>query len=207
MALKVLGISSSPRADGNSDLLLRQALEAAQSAGAQVEYLPLRDMNIGPCQECNACHQTGVCRVEDDYQTVFPQLLEADRLIFATPVFFMGVSAQAKALIDRGQCLWARKYVLNRPLFPGEGRERRAMVIAVGGTSGRQMFRCIRFTMKYWLDTLEMKYVANLFVNQAEEHGAILTHPCAMQQARRLGEELVATRHLPAKIPVNVELF
>ncbi len=207
MTLKVLGISGSPRADGNSDLLLRQALEAAQSAGAEVEYLALRDVNIGPCQECNACHQTGVCRVQDDYQTVFPQLLEADRLIFATPVFFMGVCAQAKALIDRGQCLWARKYVLNRPLFPGERRDRQAMVIAVGGTSGRQMFRCIHFTMKYWLDALEMKYVANLFVNQVEERGAILAHPCAMQQARRLGEELVATRQLPADIPVNVELF
>ncbi|MHC4171301.1 MAG: flavodoxin family protein [Planctomycetota bacterium] len=68
--MKVLGISTSPRIKGNSDLLLREALAGAESAGAQVEYVNLRSYNIGPCIECNACLTTGQCRVQDDYQAM-----------------------------------------------------------------------------------------------------------------------------------------
>ncbi|MHC4457676.1 MAG: flavodoxin family protein, partial [Planctomycetota bacterium] len=58
MNLKVLGISASPRANGNSDLLLREAISGAQSEGAQIEYLRLSDFNIAPCTECNSCYKT-----------------------------------------------------------------------------------------------------------------------------------------------------
>ncbi|MHC4088073.1 MAG: flavodoxin family protein, partial [Planctomycetota bacterium] len=111
MSVKVLGISTSPRVDGNSDLLLRQALAGAESTGAEIEYISLRDLNIAPCNECNFCYKHGTCSIEDDYQMLSSKMLEADRLIFATPIFFMTVCAQAKALIDRCQCLWAHKYV------------------------------------------------------------------------------------------------
>jgi len=112
--MKVLGISTSPRIRGNSDLLLREALAGAESTGAQVEYVNLGSYKIGPCIECNACLTTGQCRVQDDYQSMLKKILDADRLVFATPVFFMSVCAQAKNLIDRGQCLWAHKYVLKK---------------------------------------------------------------------------------------------
>jgi multimeric flavodoxin WrbA len=100
MDVKVLGISTSPRIKGNSDLLLRQALAGAKSAGASTEYVRLADYKIGPCIECNDCYTTGRCSVQDDYQQLLSGILDADRLIFATPVFFMTVCAQAKTLID-----------------------------------------------------------------------------------------------------------
>src|SRR3990170_8115852 len=112
MAMKVLGISASPRLKGNSDLLLRQALAGAESAGAEVEYVRLAELKISPCIECNACYKTGRCVIEDDYQQLMQKVIDADRLIFATPIFFMTVSAQAKLFIDRCQCLWANKYIL-----------------------------------------------------------------------------------------------
>ena len=114
MSVKVLGISTSPRAGGNSDLLLRRALEGAESAGAEIEYIHLTDYNVGTCIECNACYATGRCVVEDDYQQLLEKLLNTDRLIFATPIFFITVCAQAKMLIDRGQCLWAHQYILKK---------------------------------------------------------------------------------------------
>ena len=58
MSLKMLGISTSPRTNGNSDTLLRRALEGAESADAQIEYIRLSDYKIGPCIECNACYIT-----------------------------------------------------------------------------------------------------------------------------------------------------
>ena len=206
MTMRVLGISSSPRANGNSDLLLRRALEGAASAGAQVEYLGLRDLQMGGCEECNFCYQAGQCRLEDGFQGIMPRLLAADRLILATPVFFMAVSAQAKMMIDRCQCLWARKYVLKQPLFPGEPRDRRCLLLAVGGTRAKRMFDCLTLTVKYWLDVLEMTHAASLFVNQVDHKGDIVRHPRALDEAFRLGAQLFTEAAAPAR-PVVVELF
>jgi len=206
MSLKVLGISTSPRLKGNSDLLLREALTGAEFAGAQVEYLRLCDLKIGPCVECNCCYTTGRCRVEDDYQMVLEKMLDVDRLIFATPVFFMTVCSQAKMLIDRGQCLWASKHILKKPLFETGRRDRRAMVIAVGGSKSTKQFDSIRLTMKAYFDALDIKYVANLFINKVDARGAIKTHPSALKEAFRLGKELAsADTPLPEK-PIDVML-
>ncbi len=205
MSIKVLGISTSPRLKGNSDLLLRQALAGAEAAGAETEYIRLRGLNIAPCIECNSCYKKGACVVEDDYQMLSSKMLEADRLIFATPIFFMNFCAQAKALIDRCQCLWSRKYVLKQPLQTA-GRDRRAMVIAVGGTRSKKMFESVRLTAKYFFDVLDMIYAVNLFVNKVDTAGQIKQHPSAMNEAFRLGRELASTVAPPPEKPINVEL-
>ena len=207
MSVKVLGISTSPRIKGNSDLLLREAIAGASAAGAEVEYLPVREMNIAGCQACNSCWEEGICRIQDDFQSVFAKFLEVDHLIVATPIHFMSVCGQAKLLIDRCQCLWARKYVLNQPLFPDAQRDRWAMVIAVGATSSTNMFDCVRLTMKYWLDALERNCAANLFVNQVDECGAILAHPSAMREASRLGRQLATATDSDLAALEDVELF
>jgi multimeric flavodoxin WrbA len=206
MALKVIGISASPRLNGNSDLLLRQALAGAESVGAQTEYLRLSDFKIAPCIECNSCYKTGRCVVKDDYHLISAKMLDADRLIFATPIFFMTVCAQAKILIDRCQCLWAHKYVLKKPLISAAGRDRRAMVIAVGGSKSKKMFDSIRLTMKYFFDVLDINYAANLFVNKVEDPGQIKNHPSAMEQAFALGQKLVVPDTPPPEKPLDIEL-
>jgi len=205
-SVKVLGICASPRLEGNTDLLLREALAGAESRGADTEYLRLCDFNIAPCVECNACYKTGRCRIQDDYQKISAKMLEADRLIFATPIFFMTVCAQAKLLIDRCQCLWAHKYVLKEPLVTAAGRDRRALVIAVGGSKSKKMFDSIRLTMKYYLDTLDMRYWANLFVNKVEEAGQIRQHPSALERAFRLGAELALSAPSASQKRLDIEL-
>jgi len=205
MAVKVLAISTSPRANSNSDLLLKQALAGAQAAGAQTEYIRLCDLNIAACIECNSCYETGKCKIEDDYQMLSAKILDADRLIFATPVFFMTVCAQAKMLIDRCQCLWAHKTILKKPLITA-GRDRRAMVIAVGGSKSKKMFESIRLTMGSFFDVLDMNYALNLFVNKVDAAGDIEKHPTAMNQAHRLGRQLANTATPPPKKPADIEL-
>ncbi len=206
MSLKVLGISSSPRVDGNSDLLLQKALEGASEAGAETEYVNLRDFDLAPCRACDACWETGVCRWQDDYQELFTRMVDTDRLIFATPVQFMAVCAQGKILIDRCQCLWARKYVLKQPLRPDDDRDRRGMAIAVGGSKSTKMFDAIHMTMHYFFDALQMQYSYNLFVNRVDKRGAITGHPAALAEAFRLGAELVSAPQAPPQT-VDVELF
>ena len=205
MKIKVLGISTSPRIKGNSDLLLYRALAGAESAGANTEYLRLPDYKVSPCIECNACYATGLCKVQDDYQQLLKKILDTDHLIFATPIFFMTVCAQAKLLIDRCQCLWAHKYVLKKELNTA-GNDRRGMVIAVGGSRSKKQFESVRLTMKSYFDSLQVHYTANLFVNQIDALGEIEKHPTAMNEAFRLGSRLVEADTLPSDKPVNIEL-
>jgi hypothetical protein len=108
-------------------------------------------------------------------------------------------------LIDRCQCLWAHKYVLKKELIT-KGHDRRAMVIAVGGSRSRKQFECIQLTMKTYFDSLQVHYTANLFVNQIDALGEIENHPTAMNEAYRLGSQLAAADTQPPDKPINIEL-
>ncbi len=204
--MKVLGISTSPRENSNSDLLLREVLSGASAAGAEAEYLRLCKFNIAPCSACGACYATGECPVGDDFQALLPKILVADRLIFATPIFFMSVCAQAKILIDRCQCLWATKYILKKPIIGPRQNSRLALVIAVGGKKGNKAFDCIRLMMKYYLDTIEMTSFANLFVSNVDEAGKITDNTEAMEEAIRLGKELALAAGPATGKSIDVEL-
>lgn len=207
MAVKLLGISASPRRDGNSEQLLKKAMEGAESAGAATELVRLADLRIGPCIECNHCYETGVCKIQDDFQIIMEKMLNSERLIFATPVFFMTVSAQAKLLIDRCQCLWAHKCVLNRPLETiGSPGGRGAMVIAVGGSKSKKMFESIRLTMKSYFDVIDMSYAGGLFVNKIDYLGDIEKHPTALEKACLLGRELALKDVNKMTRPQEIEL-
>jgi multimeric flavodoxin WrbA len=206
VALRVLGLSTSPRLEGNSDLLLRKALSGAEQAGGSVEYLRLCEYGIEGCRECYRCAATGDCSTRDDYCLILDKMLEADRVIFATPVFFMTVSAQAKLLIDRGQCLWVRKTMLHKPLFEPK-RDRRGVIIAVGGSRSRKQFDCVRRPIQACFEYLEVDYVGSLCINQVDEIGAILKRPDALQAAFRLGRVLASTDVRPPKRPIKIEMF
>ena len=108
--MKVLGILGSPRRGGNSEILMRAFLEGAAEAGAEVEEIILRDLKISPCLEIYHCFKDGTCPIKDEMREIYDKLLEADVVALASPVFFYGVSAQSKAMIDRTQALWARRY-------------------------------------------------------------------------------------------------
>jgi len=99
--LKILGIVCSPRKDGNTEILVREALEAAHEAGSETEIILIAGKKIAPCDGCNACLKDGVCKIKDDMQTIYEQLEKADGLIFGAPVYFYNVTAQAKAVMDR----------------------------------------------------------------------------------------------------------
>jgi multimeric flavodoxin WrbA len=198
MAIKVLGISASPRVSGNSEYLLEQALNGARDAGATVEKVQLYQIDINPCIECDYCHKNGLCKIQDDYQPLLEKILESDRLIFASPVFFMTISAGAKILIDRGQSLWAKRYILGKDILDQKA-DRRAMVIAVGGSKSKRQFECISLIMSSYFDILEMKYCYNLCLNKVDKAGDVTKHPTASQQAYILGDKLVTEEIVAVK--------
>src|SRR4030042_4344967 len=191
--MKVLGIFGSPRRGGNTELLLEEALKGAEKEGAKVERLFLSDFTITPCKKCHGCDNTGNCIILDDMEKIYPKLLEADIIILTSPIFFYGVTAWAKAMIDRSQPLWVRKYLLKDPSSRKEGRKRKGFFISVGATKGPKVFEGAIQTVKYFFDVLNADYVGELVFRSVEGKGDILKHPEALQQAfeagRRLGKK------------------
>jgi multimeric flavodoxin WrbA len=189
--MKVLGLFGSPRKGGNTDLLLEEALKGAETEGAEIERLRLSDFDIIPCRECLSCYDRGKCIIIDDMQKVYPKLLEADIIILASPIFFYGVTAWTKAVIDRCQALWARKYILKDPYLGKEGKRRQGFLISVGGTKGEKVFDGAILTARYFFDVLNADYVGELIFRQIDAKGDILKHPDALQEAHEAGRRLV----------------
>lgn len=102
MSKKVLILSSSPRREGNSDLLCDEFLRGAREAGHAVEKIFLGDKDIRYCTGCSVCSMYGKpCPQRDDAATIVQQMIDADVIVMATPVYFYTMCAQMKAMIDR----------------------------------------------------------------------------------------------------------
>lgn len=187
--MKVLGIMGSPRRESNTEILLDQALRGAGEAGAEVEKVVVSKLKIAPCLEIYACRKDGNCAIKDDMQPLYKKLLEADHVIFASPMFFYGVTSQAKAVIDRCQALWVRKHVLG--VGKEDKRERKGVFISVGATRGARLFDGAVLTVKYFFDAIGVKYAGDLLVRGIDDKGQIREHPTALEDAFRLGQELV----------------
>jgi len=185
-----LGISGSPRLDGNSDRLVKEVLAGARTAGARVELVSLRELSLKPCRGCRSCEETGECAQEDDFQKVRDRMVAADRLVLATPVYFMTVSAQLKLLMDRSQSLWVRKYRLKRPLPPASNPPRLGAAVAVGGSKVKETFTGISLTMRYFFDVFSVARVFELFYQPFDRPGTIRQHPTALADAFALGQVL-----------------
>jgi multimeric flavodoxin WrbA len=185
--MKVLGIYGSPRKGGNTDQLLDKVLEGAQSAGAEVKRVYTRDLNLCGCIECGGCEKTGECVVQDDMQKVYPLLDWAEVIFLASPIFFYGVTAQAKALIDRAQAHWSRR-LLEKTQEERTLRNRGSgYLITVGATRGKNLFEGAILTAKYFFDALDMSYEGGIFFRSLEKRNAVQENPETLQEAFTLG--------------------
>jgi len=187
--VKVLGIAGSPRRGGNTDLLLEEALRGAAGWGVEVETIVLSDLDITPCQHCDACFEKGVCRIKDDMQMVYGKLEEADGVVLSFPVQFLGPPAPVKVMIDRGQALWARKYLLKIPPL-GDERHRKGLLLSVGGMKLTHLFEPSVMIVKAWFRVLDIEYIGELTFPGVDEKGVITKHPDALQQAFAAGKKL-----------------
>jgi multimeric flavodoxin WrbA len=103
--VKILAISCSPRPQGNTVTMLKEALRGAQQEGGEVELYSVSGKDLQPCDGCWTCTKTGICHVQDDMQELYDKMLTADGIIFGTPIYFYGMAAQMKIIIDRSHAL------------------------------------------------------------------------------------------------------
>ena len=190
-----IGLQGSPYKKGSTAYLLARFMEELEAQGARVATLDVPRMDIRPCLGCGYCEKKGFCVIQDDDMSnqVYGLLREAEIVVAASPVFFYSVTAQLKALIDRSQTLWSRKYRFKRadPLK----KARKGCFLSMGGSSGRQLFDGVDLVARYFFDALDADYAGSLFYRNIET-------PADMRQTSGLAEDiqnLVSGRLLPAK--------
>ena len=98
---KILILTGSPRRNGNSSTLVDEFAKGASEAGHNVVRFDSAFKEVHPCIGCNFCGMDGPCVFKDDFEFVSKHIVDADCVVFATPMYYFGISAQLKAVIDR----------------------------------------------------------------------------------------------------------
>ena len=186
----ILAIYGSPRRRGNSSRLLDEAVLGAQSEGATVEKIVLRDLKMSPCLEIYGCKKDGRCVIQDDFQGVREQLLTSRGVMLASPIFFYTVSAHTKILMDRCQSLWVKKYWVEQVDRHERQITRKGLFISVGATRGKKLFDGTLLTVKYFFDVLDAQLWRSLLYRGLDLEGDILQHPDYLEEARQAGRDL-----------------
>ena len=185
----VLGLQGSPRTKSNTSILLSSFLTGAERLGVQTLRIDVADKRVSPCVECLTCEKEGFCPIDDDMQEIYALLRQADIVVMATPIFFYGATAQLKALIDRSQALWARKYV-HKLIDPGR-KWRRGFLLSLGATKGKNLFEGVDLTAKYFFDAVGASFDGSLTYRQIEKAAEIKKHPTALSDAEKQARRLV----------------
>ena len=107
---KVIVISTSLRAGSNSDMLADQFIAGAIAAGNDVQKISLADKQLAFCKGCLACQKLGKCVIDDDANIIMRQVLNADVVCWATPIYYYEMSGQMKVLIDRLNAMYSLDY-------------------------------------------------------------------------------------------------
>jgi len=187
----ILGLQGSPRKNGNTTFLLQTFMQAAERMGARTLTVDVPRRNITPCKEYIVCEKKGFCPIDDDMKhDIYPLLRQADVVVAASPIFFYNCTAQLKALIDRCQTLWARKYRL-KLADPGQ-KQRRGFLLAVGATGGKNLFEGLHLTMQYFFDAVGAEYAGSLTYRKIEHKNDMAAHQGVRQDVAAAVETLLA---------------
>jgi len=200
--MKVIAFLGSPRKNGNTEILLNETIRGIAASCSRtgrkgsdcgVQVFNLNLMKISPCQDCGGCDKTGECIIEDDMPQIYNAIKTADRIILAAPIFFFGLSAQAKIMIDRCQAFWCEKYLLKKPIPQGR-HGRKGLLLLVGGMGKKAGVECSEATARAFFRTISVPEHKTLSFLGIDAKGAILKHPSALKEAYEAGLQLVEKR-------------
>lgn len=187
---RIVAIYGSPRRQGNTAALLDQAVQGAAQAGAEVDKIVLRDLNMSPCLEIYGCKQHGRCVIDDDFQGVYDLCLASQGLLLASPIFFYGLSAHTKIMMDRFQSLWVKKYWIDKRPFGQRDYTRKGLFISAGATHGQRLFDGALLSVRYFMDVLDMELMDTVLCRGLDLAGEVDRHPAYLEQAQQAGADL-----------------
>ena len=176
---KIVVLMGSPRKGGNTDLLASAFAEGA-SAKHEVKVIRVADYKINPCIGCNACFakEDHSCFQKDDMAKIYEKLKQADTLVIASPVYFYGLSAQLKALVDR----------LHNPIR-NEFHFKKLGLILVGADTLPALFDPILLQYKMTMEYFHLESIGTVLVRGAANKGDVQKTD-GLKLARELGEKV-----------------
>ncbi len=178
---KVIAFIGSPRKGGNSELLTKELLKAAEQEGAETEAIRLVEYDLKPCDACLACRKTKKCKIDDDGEKLFDKVMEADGIVLATPVYFGSCSPQTKILIDRMGYL---AKALGQPLNNKVGS---ALVVARRAGANFTLAEILFF---FLINGMIVPGVSYWTVAYGRDKGEVLNDKEGVDTARELGRKL-----------------
>ena len=177
--MNILILSGSPRKNGNTDLLVEAFFKGA-SEKHHVEIVSVHDYHVHPCMGCNACFTSegNTCVQKDDISLIYGKLSNADMLVIASPVYFYGLSAQLKAVIDR----------CHNPIRDSFHIKKAALIL-VGAASLPELFDNI--LTQYWLclNFFHIEDAGHVLVRGAKEKGGVRGTK-ALEEVETLGRAI-----------------
>lgn len=153
--MKVIGVSASPRKEGNTAWIINTILDGAKAQGAETQSWHFSDLDIQPCRGCLACHsgdQDRGCVINDDMQQLYDALAHADALVLGSPVYMGQMSGQAKIFTDR---LFAQITPRFSPHFKEEHAGKKLMLVFTQGNPDAGMFQVYFDYTKHMFQLLE----------------------------------------------------
>lgn len=185
--MKVLGVLGSPRAGGNSDILLDEALAGAKEAGAEVEKIVLARKKISGCLDCGKCNESGVCAIKDDMAEIYGKILEADAVLHSVPVYFWSMTAQMKAYLDRWCAFFDAGWRWHKHYYPKFKGKRIGLITVCGDPDARTadpIVHSFRMTCQF----TKLNFLGPVMAS-ASGKGDIARDEKARREARELGKK------------------
>ena len=174
--MNILILSGSPRKGGNTELLVEAFVKGA-SQKHHVEVVSVHDYKVNPCMGCNACfkNESNSCVQKDDMPLIYEKMAIADMLVIASPVYFYGLSAQLKAVIDR----------FHNPIRDTYHIKKTALLL-VGAASLPELFDGILAQYRLCLNFFKLEDAGRVLVRGVKDKGDIQNTE-AIQKANELG--------------------
>ena len=186
----VLGFQGSPRKKGNTSFLLSTFMQAVEKLGAQTRIIEVAQKNIIPCKEYVVCEKKGYCPIDDDIKVeIYPLIRQAEVVVLASPIFFYNMTAQLKAVVDRCQTFWARKYKLK--LTDPAKKTKCGFFLSVGATKGKNLFEGLQLTAQYFFDAIDARFEGSLTYRGIEGPKDMAKHPNVLEDVEKAVAELI----------------
>ena len=173
---KVVVLIGSVRKNGNTELLANRFIEGA-GKNNQVEVISVSEYNVSPCIGCNSCfsRENNACFNDDDMSIIYEKLANADVVVIASPVYFYGISAQLKAIVDR----------LHTPMRNSFNIKKLGLLL-VGAAELENLFDPIIMQYRMVCDFFHLEDAGMVLVRGVKEKGDITGRP-EMEKAYELG--------------------
>ena len=180
--MEVVGFQASPRKNGNCDVLMDEALAAAKANGADTSKFYLDDLNIEPCHACGTCGDGIDCKVQDEGAILLQEALDADAIIFSSPIYYGQMTAQGKLFTDRF-------YSISRnPKKSLEGKK--AILIFTHGAPDGVYDQYIELTKASPFGHMGMDVVDVIAAGGIQEPGIIKDNADVMAKSKEAGSKL-----------------